>query len=53
VLSLAGTPAALVTVAGHVRVRGGRVLGLDPLLAARVSGSAAALAAWRHGLPAR
>ena len=52
-LRLAGTPAALVTVAGHVRVRGGRVLGLDPMLGARVSGSAAALAAWRHGLPAR
>jgi hypothetical protein len=29
------------------------VVGLDPMLGARVSDSAAALAAWRHGLPAR
>jgi 5-methylthioadenosine/S-adenosylhomocysteine deaminase len=53
VLAVAGTPARLVTVAGQVRVRDGVVLGLDPLFAARVSESAAALAAWRHGLPAR
>jgi cytosine/adenosine deaminase-related metal-dependent hydrolase len=52
-LAAAGTPARLVTVAGQVRVRDGVVLGLDPLFAARVSESAAALAAWRHGLPAR
>jgi 5-methylthioadenosine/S-adenosylhomocysteine deaminase len=52
-VAAAGTPARLVTVAGQVRVRDGVVLGLDPLFAARVSESAAALAAWRHGLPAR
>lgn len=52
-LGVAGTPARLVTVAGRVRVRDGAVLGLDPLVATRVSESAGALAAWRHGLPAR
>ena len=52
-LAVAGTAAALVTVAGQVRVRGGAVVGLDPLLAGRVSDSAAALVAWRRGLPPR
>jgi cytosine/adenosine deaminase-related metal-dependent hydrolase len=50
-LAAAGVPAALVTVAGTVRVRDGVVVGLDPMLAGRVSDSAAALVAWRHGLP--
>jgi len=49
--AVAGTPAVLVTVAGRPRVRDGVVLGLDPLLAGRVSDSVAALVAWRHGLP--
>ncbi|MFI5249841.1 MAG: amidohydrolase family protein [Gemmatimonadales bacterium] len=52
-LAVAGMPAVLVTVAGRPRVRHGKVLGLDPLLAGRVSDSATALVAWRHSLPAR
>jgi cytosine/adenosine deaminase-related metal-dependent hydrolase len=50
-LAAAGTPATLVTVAGHPRVRNGQVLGLDSGLVGRVTRSAADLAAWRQGLP--
>jgi 5-methylthioadenosine/S-adenosylhomocysteine deaminase len=50
-LAAAGTPATLVTVAGHPRVRNGQVLGLDFALVGRVTRSAADLAAWRQGLP--
>jgi 5-methylthioadenosine/S-adenosylhomocysteine deaminase len=51
-LTATSGPAALVTVAGHERVREGRVLGSDTApLAARVAESMAALAAWRRRLP--
>ncbi len=52
-LAAAGSPAALVTVAGQPRVRHGEVLGIDPALAARVKTSAAHLVAWRQSLPPR
>jgi 5-methylthioadenosine/S-adenosylhomocysteine deaminase len=51
VLGAAGRPAVLVTVAGQVRVRDGRVLDLDlEGLGPRVRASAAALASWRQRL---
>ena len=46
VYSLAGRTAALVAVAGRELVRDGRVLGVDPALAARVAETTAALRAW-------
>jgi cytosine/adenosine deaminase-related metal-dependent hydrolase len=50
-LSVAGAHPVLVTVGGRQLVRDGRVVGLDAALAGRVQSAAAALVAWRQGLP--
>lgn len=49
VFAMAGRPAALTVVRGHVRARDGRVVDLDPTLAARVAATGERLRAWAAG----